>query len=128
MQFLFIRTSTNFVPLSDSTLWRILHSLKPSQRKSLSGLDDITAAGMNGFGMIEEFVSTHKLDKSLLDRLKCAKRYLKAKFQSHCSTESKIRSHNPLFALSTQQEVPHVEISDEICIDCYNLIHVLQLV
>ena len=83
---------------------------------------------MNGFGLIEEFVSTHKLDKSLLDRLKCAKRYLKAKFQSHCSSESKICSHNPLFALSTQQEVSCLEISDEICVDCYNLIAVLQLV
>ena len=72
-------------------------------------------------------VSSRKLDKKLLHRLKCAKRYLKSKFQSHCSTESQIVSHNPRFALSSPQEEPCLDISDEICADCYNLISVLQL-
>ena len=39
----------DYEPLSESTLWKILTILKPSQRKSLAGLDDTIAAGMNGF-------------------------------------------------------------------------------
>ena len=38
-----------YEPLSERSLLRILKALKPSQRKSLAGLDDITAAGMNGW-------------------------------------------------------------------------------
>ena len=41
--------SSEFQPVSESSLYRILRSLKPSQRKSLSGLDDIMADGLNGF-------------------------------------------------------------------------------
>ena len=39
----------DYTSLPDSTLLKILRSLKPSQRKSLAGLDDITADAMNGF-------------------------------------------------------------------------------
>ena len=35
--------SENYSPLSESSLWRILHAVKPSQQKCLAGLDDITA-------------------------------------------------------------------------------------
>ena len=40
-------SDTSFEPFSESTLWRILRGINPSQRKSLAGLDDITTAGMN---------------------------------------------------------------------------------
>ena len=43
--------SENYPPLSESSLWRILHAVKPSQQKCLAGLDDITAAAMNGLSM-----------------------------------------------------------------------------
>ena len=36
---------TDFSPLSESSLWKILHAITPSQRKSLAGLDEITASG-----------------------------------------------------------------------------------
>ena len=39
--------------LSDSMLWGILKAIKPSQRKSLAGLDDISAAGMNAFDLLD---------------------------------------------------------------------------
>ena len=38
-----------YEPISDSSCWRILKEINPSQRKALAGLDDITAGGMNGF-------------------------------------------------------------------------------
>ena len=43
---------TSYIPMFDTSLWRVLHSIKPSQRKALAGLDDITAAGMNGFEVL----------------------------------------------------------------------------
>ena len=47
--YLEICRNCDYEPLHESTLWQILRELKPSKRKSLAGLDDITAAGMNGF-------------------------------------------------------------------------------
>ena len=38
-----------YEPISDSSCWRILKGINPSQKKALAGLDDMTAAGMNGF-------------------------------------------------------------------------------
>ena len=37
-----------YEPISDSSCRRILKGTNPSQAKALVGLDDITAAGMNG--------------------------------------------------------------------------------
>lgn len=79
---------TNFNPLSPSTLWRILKTLKPSKRKSLAGLDDITADGMNGFGFLDDFLTRLKKEKSIKDRLEKGKRYLKTFYQSHCAIDS----------------------------------------
>ena len=43
-------------PLSERTLYRILNELNPSQRKSIAGLDDTTADGLNGFKSLENVV------------------------------------------------------------------------
>ena len=48
--------SSEFQPLSESLLYRILRSLKPSQRKSLSRLDDIMADGLNAFDSLHSFI------------------------------------------------------------------------
>ena len=40
---------SDYQPLSESTLWKILHTIKASQHKLLAGLDDIVADAMNGF-------------------------------------------------------------------------------
>ena len=98
--YLVVCKESNFELLSESTLWRVLRALKPSQRKSLSGVDDITAVGMNGFTHLDKFLSDRKKDKSLSDQLESAKRYLKTTFRNHCSMESQIASHNAAFALS----------------------------
>ena len=116
----------NFKPLSESSLWRILRSLKPSQRKSLSGLDDITADGMNGFSKLSEYLSSLKKYKDLVDQLERGKRYLKMEYQSHCSMDSTIKSHNPRYALSTPEEEECLDIGEDVCLDCYSLMSVLQ--
>ena len=51
---------TLYKPLSERSLLRILECVKPSQRKSLSGLDDTTAAAMTGFDTLQNFVKKHK--------------------------------------------------------------------
>ena len=53
-----------YEPISDSSCWRILKGINPSQRKALAGLDDITAAGMNGFTTLSK-VSEIMIDKML---------------------------------------------------------------
>lgn len=50
--YLDICEKTDFKPVSEASLWRILRELKPSQQKSLSGLDDILSTGMNGFEVL----------------------------------------------------------------------------
>ncbi|XP_065677378.1 uncharacterized protein LOC136092761 [Hydra vulgaris] len=47
-------SENNYIPLSDSSLWKVLHAIKPSSRKSLAGLDDVTASGMNGFQTLQK--------------------------------------------------------------------------
>ena len=41
--------SAEYSPISDSSLWHILHGISPSQQKCLAGLDDVTAAAMTCF-------------------------------------------------------------------------------
>ena len=45
--------------LSESSLCRILKELKPSQRKSLAGLDSTTADGLNGFSILADIVKKY---------------------------------------------------------------------
>ena len=35
--------------ISDSTLWKILRNIKPSQKHAMAGLDNVTADGLKGF-------------------------------------------------------------------------------
>ena len=44
---------SSYILWSESTLWRVLHAIKPSHRTSLAGLDDMTAMGMNGFDTLK---------------------------------------------------------------------------
>ena len=45
---------SSYTSLPKSTLWRILHAMKPSHRTSLACLDDITTMGMNGFDTLNK--------------------------------------------------------------------------
>ena len=115
-----------YQPFSERTLWRILRVLKPSRRRSLAGLDDITAAGMTGFGKLEAFLVDKKKDRKYIDELERGKRHLKITYQSQCSIDSEICSHNSAFALSTPKEEPCVVTTEEVCIECFGLMSILQ--
>ena len=95
---------SQYTPLSDSSLWKILHAIKPSQRKSLAGLDDTTAAGMNGFATLQKIAKQYN-EKSIDASLEQSKRYMKTCYQVHCSDpDTKIASHCAKFALSDTTE------------------------
>lgn len=77
---------SNFVPMSRSSLLRILDVCSASTRKSLQGLDYITAAGTEAFDSLENVLDrVEKLMtnirtsdvKQLKESLKVTKRYLK---------------------------------------------------
>jgi hypothetical protein len=79
---------TNFSPLSRSTLLRILEVCKASVRKSLQGLDYITASGATAFDDLLEAVE--KLGdlgmgmswaKEIKKQLALGKRYLKSDYK-----------------------------------------------
>ena len=74
--------------LSDSSLWKILKSIKPSQQHSLAGLDDTTCEGINGFISLMKCVAKVSTDantiKDIERRLEKAKRYLKTTYGLQC--------------------------------------------
>ena len=117
--------SENYSPLSESSLWRKLHAVKPSQQKCLAGLGDITAAAMNGFSMLQDLSLKYK-NRELSNLFERSKRYYKTNFQFNCSaTYPNSISHCPIFALSdlTNKQLQQISIApnDKICYECENL-------
>ena len=79
--------SSDYNPLSKSSLWRILASIKPSGRKHLGGFDNLTASGINRFETLLKLVSKHRIEKTT-KTIQNGKRYLKTNYQMHCNTIS----------------------------------------
>ena len=94
--------SSGYCPLSKSSLWRILTSIKPSKRKSSGDLDNLTASGINAFETLLTLASKYGIGKTTTEAIQNGKRYLKTNYQIHCNsnTSSQPKTHSPLFALS----------------------------
>lgn len=98
-------------PLGRSTLYRILEVREASQRKSLQGLDNIAAAGAEGFDTMNKIVDQLKDSgarvkwcQEIRDNLKDGKRYLKTEYRVHCQDNgSSCPDHCTCFALSDPQ-------------------------
>ncbi|XP_047126302.2 uncharacterized protein LOC100212395 [Hydra vulgaris] len=131
-------SENNYIPLSDSSLWKVLHAIKPSNlhliqlsRKSLAGLDDVTASGMNGFQTLQKLAQRFS-SKSLEAPLEKGKRYLKTSYQTNCSVnDSNISSHSSKHALSDPSEKnlqSNTEISEVVCADCYDLCKAIEMI
>ena len=88
----------NYSAMSDTSLWRVLHRINPSQRKALAGLDDFTAAGMNGFQVLLGITEKWKY-QDIAKSLHKGKRYLKSNYPAKCSEDSTFCSHSTAFAL-----------------------------
>ena len=82
-------SDSGFIPLSRSTLSRILNACPASVRRSLQGLDYFSAEGAKGFEELEEVADKLGDDygkgltwtKTQSERLKNAKRYLKSDYK-----------------------------------------------
>ena len=75
--YLTVCRESEFNALSASSLYRILKSIKPSQRKSLAGLDNTVADGLNSFEKLKTIAKEHMThDKGLVDQLEAGKRYI----------------------------------------------------
>lgn len=90
-QYLSHCSSEGFESLGRSTLFRILKVRESSQRKSLQGLDNISASGADGFDTLNKIVeeleksgSTQEWCDTIRKRLKEGKRYLKTEYRAHC--------------------------------------------
>ena len=121
----------NYEPLSDSSLWNNLHAIKLSQKKCLAGLDDVTAAGMNGFNILKTFVIQMKM-KEIEESLERGTRYLKTTYQIHCSNPATtISSHSAMFALFDPNDISlqaDTEINNDNCVECYKLFHAIEII
>ena len=117
--------ASGFDHVSESSLWRILGELKPSQQKSMGGLDDIYAAGMTAFDTLKRLCKEMSSDNKISKDLEAGKRYLKTKQTSNCSNNSEIKTHNIDFALSDPKSpnLAHevTEVTDEVCNNCVQL-------
>ena len=92
--------NSDYNPLSKSSLWRILASIKPSERKHLGDFDNLTTSGINGFETLLKLASKYRIEKTLTKTFQNGRI---TKLITKCTaTLSAILSlrHNLLFALS----------------------------
>ena len=89
---------------SDSSLWRVLHEIKPLQRKALADLDDVTVAGMNGFSVLSN-ASENMNDWDIAKATEKDKHYLKWLHPAKCTAESSFQAHSTSFALSDNNDL-----------------------
>ena len=89
----------------------------------LAELNDTTAAGLNGFAMLQKFSSGYD-QKELATKLEKAMQYIKTKYQSHLTQDSLIATHSTVLALSDKKNellISNTEAADEVCSNCFNL-------
>ena len=105
----FCEDDGGFEPLSHATMYRVLKVREASQRKSLQGLDNTSADGVEGFHritrIVEDMEEQYGVNKEwwsdVQSRLKKAKCYLKTEYRVHCHEEqSACADHCRKFALS----------------------------
>jgi hypothetical protein len=107
-QYLQFCRENDFVPVSRSTMWRVLEVQEACQRKSLRGLDNTAADGAEGFETLhkivdelEEFGASSEWCSQAKDKLSKGKLYLKTKYREHCQKHgSECPDHCRSFALS----------------------------
>ena len=136
-QYLDFCKEENFSPMSRATMWRVREVQEASQRKSLKGLDNTAADGVDGFEALHKILD--ELEEVGADKewcaqtgkmLKEAKLYLKTSYRGHCQEESRCPDHCRTFALSVPNDADYrTDCShdhDFSCRDCEALKEVIQ--
>ena len=120
------------IKISESSMWKILNQIKPSQRHALAGLDDISNTGLTAFSLLENILVkldiTQECKKDLEKRLENGKKYLKFGFTQHCQDDAVVSTHCIKFSLFNEKEKdfqPEYEdiSNDDVCEDCYLLLN-----
>ena len=124
--------NSNFEPLSETSLYRIVKALKTSLRRSLAGLGDRVAEGLNGFIMLEKIVDQYMgRKKVILEKLEREKRYLKIGFPQHCNDHPECPSHCIILALSDPKN-PRLSKDQRCyehgynCVECESLFEIID--
>ena len=141
VQYLALCEDDGFQPLRRSRMYCVLKVREASQRKSLQGLDNVSADGAEGFQritrIVEELEEEYGVSKDwcsdVRNRLKKAKCYLKTEYRVHCRDEdSHCADHCRKFALSdpVDEDFKHQCLHDHLskCDSCEELKTVLQSV
>lgn len=93
-----------FEPASERSLYRMIEVCSASMQKSLQGLDNITAEGVEAFdqafsmleGLADQRINVTATQKLLKD----GKRYLKNDFKTHIGRDEQCSDHCTVYALS----------------------------
>ena len=127
--------SCAYKPLSTSSLLRILDQCKFSQRKQLTGIDNYTGDGIEGFKILEKLLSKMNLDGNEKKSLECSRKaapaYLKGAYRSHVpEKESTCPPHCRMFALSNPKDEDLMHVCDHdhsaLCNECENVFYCLD--
>lgn len=94
----------DFVPLGNSTIFKILQNCTATIRKSLEGLDYYLAEGWRSFddliAIVDSLETNEAQTKQITNLLLGAKRYLKTDSKVHVADSSEIADHCRRHALS----------------------------
>lgn len=118
--------------LSNSSLWRIIRRCEASQRKAISGLDNITANGLNAIDSFQEILdnlASYDLSQTWVNSMKTrvgqAGVYLKMQYRQHLSLQSQCADHCIAYALSDGSDSLLTKKCDHIhdvkCDDCESI-------
>ena len=119
-----------FVPLSSSSLFKLLDVCKASTRQAFQDLNNFVADGSAAFTQLYKLVDRLGIDankkKRIITNLKGAKRYLKLDYKVHVSRSSEIADHCILFALNEKKVQWFINSScahehKDLCIECVNI-------
>lgn len=92
---------SNFIPLGQSTLFRILNTCSATKRTNMHGLDNIAAEGIEGFQAMKEIIddlyqksclTTSECD-ALQETVNSAKLYFKTDYKLHLQKHSLCADH-----------------------------------
>ena len=95
----------------------------------MAGLDDVTAAGMNGSEVLINVANKGKCP-SIIKSFEKGKQYLKSNYLVRYRESSIVKSHPTLFALSDTTDTDLSKypqtVDNKVCIECIDLISSLK--
>ena len=115
-------------PISERVCYKILKECSASYSKSLQGLDNTYADGLDAFDKLEEILrlfSDSDIIKNLSCILKSSKNYLKFSYKNHLSFSNECTDHCVTFALSDEKTCCGHTHSRS-CYECNTLDHVIN--